>query len=165
MSGCVGDVLLRRSRVVRGPWRERGWALGVTNIHGDTIVRRRRVSSGAVWRRGGQRAFPARCRGRRILKGVFRRWRGVDPYSEVRVGFPAKVVEVVGLGEQGGSDCRADWEALRGDARPESCKRDLSSHVIFLVSSSSSAQGRGDAVSELFSAMCVTRGEGSARLA
>ncbi len=89
----------------------------------------------------------------------------MDPKSELRVGLPSKVVEVVGLVGQGGSDSRADWEDLWDDARIESWKRDLSSHFVFLVSSSGTAQGQGDAVSELFSAVCAARGEGLGRSA
>ncbi len=61
-----------------------------------------------------------------MLERIFRRGRGVDPNSEVRVGLPPKVVEVVGLMGQNGSDCRAEWEALWDEVRPESCQRDLS---------------------------------------
>ncbi len=137
--GCVGDVLLWGSWIVRGLRRGRGWASGSPNVRGGNVVRCGQVSSGAVWRKGGRRAFPARCRGRGILEGIFHRGRSVDPNSEVRIGLPSKVVEVFGLVGQGGSDCRADWVALWDDARPESCKRDLLSHFVFLVSSSGAA--------------------------
>ncbi len=62
-----------------------------------------------------------------MLERIFRRGRGVDPDSEVRVGLPPKVVEVVGLVGRSGSDCRVDWEALGDDAWPRSCQRDFSS--------------------------------------
>ncbi len=71
-----------------------------------------------------------------MLEDIFRRGRSVDPNSEVRVGHPPKVVEIVGLVGQSGSDFRAEWEALWDDARPEISQRDLSSRFVFLFSSS-----------------------------
>ncbi len=53
---------------------------------------------------------------------IFRRGRGVDPNSEVWVGHQSKVVEVVGLVGQNGSNYRADWEALWDEVLPESCQ-------------------------------------------
>ncbi len=108
LAGCVRDVPLWGSRVVRGLRRGRGWAPGTPSVRGGTVVRCGRVGPGAVWRRGDRRAFPARCRGRGVLEGIFRRGQSVDPDSEVRVGLPPKVVEVVGLVRQSGSDRRAD---------------------------------------------------------